>query len=148
MSEFAVGDRVQFVSDNEAVPVGTKGTVKGKAWGLYDVLFDHPRGSLPALRAWLCAADDLKKVDTMRSSPSQISREVQLEPLPKKVLHYMRTRGAISPLVAFSTYGTMRLAAAISELRKAGYDITTTMKIDEEGDKYASYSLNEQKAAA
>ena len=141
MSEFAVGDRVQFVSDNDIIPAGAKGTVKGKAWGMYNVLFDHPHGSLPA-RAWLCAADDLKKVDTMLSSPSQISREVQLEPLPKKVLHYMRTRGAISPLVAFSTYGTMRLAAAISELRKAGYDITTTMHIDEEGAKYASYRLN------
>ena len=112
------------------------------------MLFDQPHGVENRVRTWLCATDDLKKVDSMIQSPSQISREVQLEPLPKKVLHYMRTRGAISPLVAFSTYGTMRLAAAISELRKAGYDITTTMKIDEEGDKYASYSLNEQKAEA
>ena len=30
MSEFAVGDRVQFVSDDDVVPVGAKGTVTYK----------------------------------------------------------------------------------------------------------------------
>jgi hypothetical protein len=74
---------------------------------------------------------------------STMTAELRLKPLGKKVLHYMRTRGAISPLVAFSTYGTMRLAACIHDLREAGFDITTTIKEDEEGDKYASYRLHE-----
>jgi hypothetical protein len=77
-----------------------------------------------------------------------LMNETNLKPLGKKVLNYLRTRGAISPLVAFSTYGTMRLAACIHDLREAGFEITTTMKVDEEGDKYASYSLVESKRAA
>jgi len=74
---------------------------------------------------------------------STMTAELRLKPLGKKVLHYMRTRGAISPLVAFSTYGTMRLAACIHDLREAGFEIVTTIKEDEEGDKYASYRLIE-----
>ena len=72
-----------------------------------------------------------------------LMNEAHLKPLGKKVLNYMRTRGAISPLVAFSTYGTMRLAACIHDLREAGFVIETQMKEDEEGDKYASYRLIE-----
>jgi Helix-turn-helix domain len=80
---------------------------------------------------------------------SSLMAENNLKPLGKKVLNYMRTRGAISPLVAFSTYGTMRLAAQIHDLREAGFEIATTIKEDEEGDKYASYRLVEpQKRAA
>lgn len=77
-----------------------------------------------------------------------LMNEAHLKPLGKKVLNYMRTRGAISPLVAFSTYGTMRLAACIHDLREAGFTITTTMREDEEGDKYASYRLIEEKRKA
>jgi len=77
-----------------------------------------------------------------------MTTELRLKPLGKKVLNYMRTRGAISPLVAFSTYGTMRLAACIHDLREAGFTIITTMKEDEEGDKYASYSLVEERKRA
>jgi Helix-turn-helix domain len=77
------------------------------------------------------------------NATSTMVAEMNLKPLGKKVLNYMRTRGAISPLVAFSTYGTMRLAAQIHDLREAGFDIVTTIKEDEEGDTYASYRLVE-----
>lgn len=79
---------------------------------------------------------------------STMTAELRLKPLGKKVLNYMRTRGAISPLVAFSTFGTMRLAAQIHDLREAGFDIITVMKEDAGGDKYASYRLAEQKKLA
>src|SRR6478736_8881838 len=47
-----------------------------------------------------------------------IAREVQLKPLGKKILLHLRKRNSISPLEAFSTYGTMRLAAQIHDLRE------------------------------
>jgi hypothetical protein len=37
----------------------------------------------------------------------------------------------------------MRLAACNHDLREAGFEIVTTIKEDEEGDKYASYRLIE-----
>lgn len=76
-----------------------------------------------------------------------IAHEVQLKPLGKKTLDYMRKRGNLTPLIFFSTYGSMRLAAQIHDLREAGYVIETTMKTDEEGNEYASYSLVESQAA-
>lgn len=74
-----------------------------------------------------------------------VTAELSLKPLGKKTLNYLRTRGSLTPLVFFSTYGSMRLSAQIHDLREAGFDIRTTMKEDEEGSKYASYRLHEQK---
>jgi hypothetical protein len=74
---------------------------------------------------------------------TSLMREANLKPLGKKTLQYLRTRGSLSPLVFWSTYGSMRLAAQIHDLREAGFDISTTMKTDEEGDEYASYRLHE-----
>ena len=70
-----------------------------------------------------------------------LMNEVHLKPMSKDILAYLRKRGAITPLTAFSTYGTMRLAAHIFDLRKAGFEIETAMKEDEAGNEYASYSL-------
>lgn len=67
--------------------------------------------------------------------------ELNLKPLGKKTLNYLRTRGPLTPLVFWSTYGSHRLAAQIHDLRKAGFKINRTMKTDEEGTEYASYEL-------
>jgi hypothetical protein len=68
--------------------------------------------------------------------------EMNLKPLGKKTLHYLRTRGALTPLVFWSTYGSMALAQQIHELREAGFRITTTIKTDEEEQRYPSYTLD------
>jgi hypothetical protein len=68
-------------------------------------------------------------------------REDNLKPLTAKTLHYLRTRGALTPLVFWSTYDSMALAQQVHELRKAGFIVQTTMKTDEEGSRYPSYSL-------
>lgn len=73
---------------------------------------------------------------------TSMARELQLKPLGKKTLQYLRTRGNLSPLIFWSTYGSHRLAAQIFDLRKAGFKITKTMKTDEEGSEYASYTLD------
>jgi hypothetical protein len=76
---------------------------------------------------------------------TSLMREADLKPLGKKTLHYLRTRGNLTPLIFWSTYGSFRLAAQIYDLREAGFDIETTIKTDEEGVEYASYTLNEPK---
>lgn len=43
----------------------------------------------------------------------------------EQILDYMRTYGAITPLEALKDCGCMRLAARISDLRKAGHNITS-----------------------
>lgn len=77
-----------------------------------------------------------------------ITREVQLKPLGKKILRHLRNRHSISPLEAMHTYGTMRLAACIFDLRKAGYDIEAIEKRDEGGQKYTRYYFREEPLAA
>lgn len=66
-------------------------------------------------------------------------REDDLKPLGKKILSHLRRRTSISPLEAFSTYGTMRLAAQIFDLREAGFSINSVEKTAEDGQKYTRY---------
>lgn len=72
-----------------------------------------------------------------------VAAELRLKPLGKKTLHYLRTRGSLTPLVFWSTYGSMALAQQIHDLRDAGFKIKTTMKTDEEGSTYPSYTLEQ-----
>lgn len=64
-----------------------------------------------------------------------------LEPVPTLVLKHLAARSTISPIEALASYGIFRLAAAIHELRKHGYQITTTLKKDAAGHQYARYKL-------
>lgn len=67
------------------------------------------------------------------------TREDDLKPLGIKILAHLRRRGSISPLEAFSTYGTMRLAAQVYDLREAGFTINSVEKTAEDGQKYTRY---------
>ena len=58
----------------------------------------------------------------------------------KKILKYMKVHGSITPLEALSSCGCMRLAARISDLKKAGFDIKTVLVTDS-GNRYAKYVL-------
>lgn len=57
------------------------------------------------------------------------------------VLDHLRNKGTISPWEALGVYGVFRLASRIDELRQEGHTITTTMKHDSMGKRYAEYSL-------
>lgn len=64
-----------------------------------------------------------------------------------QILMHMRTKGAITPLVALNLYQCFRLAARIDDLRKDGWLIKSTMV--KRGEKrYASYSLAHVKQSA
>lgn len=65
----------------------------------------------------------------------------------EQILDYMRTYGAITPLEALKDCGCMRLAARISDLRKAGHNITSrkVAVIRRDGSKafIERYTINE-----
>lgn len=67
-----------------------------------------------------------------------------------KILRWMQNKGSITPQDAL-TFGCMRLAARIKNLRSDGYDIITDRLeyIDNDGRKvsYASYRLRDQECA-
>lgn len=70
-----------------------------------------------------------------------LSSAIGLYPQTRQVLAHLESKGSISPLEAFGVYGITRLAARINELRKAGMEVTTDMRKDAKGTRYASYSL-------
>ncbi len=60
------------------------------------------------------------------------------------VLEALLKGGKITPLTAMNSWGCMRLAAVISELRhKEGYNIATTMVKGRTGNQFAQYSLTQ-----
>jgi hypothetical protein len=56
------------------------------------------------------------------------------------ILEFMRTKGSITPMVALNKFGCFRLAARISDLRRRGHLINSTI-VDRRGKRYAAYSL-------
>ena len=65
----------------------------------------------------------------------------------ERILKYMQDYGSITPLDALREFGCMRLAARISDLKKRGYRIDSTMIEDKnrygETTRYAKYTLRE-----
>ena len=59
----------------------------------------------------------------------------------QKLLKHFRRRKTISQYEALLVYGIARLASRVDELRKAGLNIETIMKQDENGKRYARYRL-------
>ena len=58
------------------------------------------------------------------------------------VLEALMNGAKITPLTAMNSWGCMRLAAIISDLRhKEGYSIATTMVKGRSGNNFAQYSL-------
>ena len=80
-------------------------------------------------------ANPLVPVKPVRSSRSSVS------PGAKTILKHLISRGSISPVEAFSSYGTLRLAARIHELRQDGVTIKTEIRGDAAGHRYARYTL-------
>ena len=62
----------------------------------------------------------------------------------QKVLNHLKTSGAITSMSAFSEYKITRLAARISDLRDAGYSITSNLicTTGNAAGRYAEYTLD------
>jgi hypothetical protein len=57
------------------------------------------------------------------------------------IVKHLRDYGSISPLEARHVYGIERLASRVEELKREGYLITTTIKKDAKGKRYAEYAF-------
>lgn len=64
-----------------------------------------------------------------------------------KILAYIRENGSITPLDALREFGCMRLASRISDLKRLGYAIKSTMETSKNKDgepvSYARYTICE-----
>lgn len=65
---------------------------------------------------------------------------MRLSPLAKSVLFHLRNSGSFTKLKA-ERYGIESLAFGVFLLRKAGYPVQRTLKRDDFGRRYASYTL-------
>ena len=65
----------------------------------------------------------------------------------RKILRYMQTNGAITPLVALTEFNCFRLAARIKELRVKHDIVKKMIKMPVTGKTVASYSLKEKQDA-
>lgn len=60
----------------------------------------------------------------------------------KEILSYMRIHGSVTPIEALNAVGCFRLAARISDLRRAGHRIESVLE-ERNGKRYARYYLVE-----
>ena len=58
-----------------------------------------------------------------------------------KVLYHLQNYGPLTAIEALELFACFRLAARINDLKEAGHNIQTEMKIQKNGKKIAVYSL-------
>ena len=61
-----------------------------------------------------------------------------------KILEHLKAEGSISGAEAYLMYKARSCTKRISELRKAGYDITSEWRRDTTGQRYVRYWLNKK----
>jgi len=139
MANFNVGDKVLIIS----------GEYKGAVMTIAG--FDEPLNHFGEYSTYTiasfkegggCFVYRLQMMKAAKPGVYQTGRAARATaPVNKTVLKHLKARGSISPMEAIITYGVMRLAPAIHDLRAAGHNITTEMREDAKGHKYASYQL-------
>lgn len=63
-----------------------------------------------------------------------------LKPQVRDLLTYLERHGSVTPLEALSELGIYRLAARVSDLKAAGYGVTSEL-VTFEGQRFAVYRL-------
>jgi hypothetical protein len=86
-------------------------------------------------------AEFMKYFAPAKLNVPSIASDLTLKPQSKTILRHLRKHDHITPAEALIVYGNSRLAAAIYDIRKIGYPVEKVMKQDEQGHKYARYSL-------
>lgn len=59
----------------------------------------------------------------------------------QKVLKWLKSGRALTPIQALEQFGSFRLGAIIHELRNEGYEIKTTLIKNRYGNQFAKYKL-------
>jgi hypothetical protein len=67
--------------------------------------------------------------------------DINLAPQCRTILAHLKKGETITNAESMLVYHISRLSDVVRKLRLAGYDISTTMKKDGVGGKYASYKL-------
>lgn len=82
------------------------------------------------------------KTDTFTiGSTTDLATDIGLGAQCRTILAHLKTGQTITNMEAMLVYHVSRLSSVISDLRRAGYIIDTTMKRDGVGAQYASYKL-------
>lgn len=79
--------------------------------------------------------------DTLILGTPNIAKDLQLKPQARQVLSHLLKGYSITPMEAMTVYTIPRLAASIHEIRKAGYEVVSTIREDARGHKYGRYEL-------
>lgn len=79
--------------------------------------------------------------DTMTIGTPSLANDLRLSPQCRKVLAHLLTGRTITNNESMLVYHVPRLSDVIMKIRRAGYVISTTMKVDGVGGQYASYKL-------
>lgn len=79
--------------------------------------------------------------ETMTIGTPNLAKDLSLGLQCRKILAHLETGKTITNNESMLVYHVSRLSDVIMKLRRAGYDISTTMKVDGVGGQYASYKL-------
>jgi hypothetical protein len=79
--------------------------------------------------------------DVLTIGTPNLANDLTLSPQCRKILAHLEKGKTITAQESMLVYHVARLSDVIMKLRDAGYDISTTMKVDGIGGKYASYRL-------
>lgn len=151
IADFKVGDRVRVrtkrFGNDQFNNIGTVHSIQR-----FEVLPIHVIFGAGQHSDWnVYDPADLTIVENRRSAPKSrpsIAADLNLKPSTKRILSHLRRRGSITPLEAMAAYSTMRIAPAIYDLRRAGYNIATERRRDENGHQYVRYTLKGARKAA
>lgn len=145
-TKFKVGDRVRVTDASLTIneeyyrdEIGTVCKDDGTDVQPYLVRFDKALADGYASTQYFDATE-LTAVTGEASKPT-LATAVGLEPQTRRILGHLEKKGTISPMEALVNYGCFRLAAQVFKLRRAGFDVKTTLHADENGHQYARYSL-------
>ena len=79
--------------------------------------------------------------DTLTLGTPNLANDLSLAPQVRKILAHLETGKTITNNESMLVYHVSRLSDVVLKLRRAGYNIEMTMKVDGVGGKYASYKL-------
>ena len=79
--------------------------------------------------------------ETLTLGTPNLANDLKLAPQVRKILAHLLTGKTLTNNESMLVYHVSRLSDVVLKLRRAGYDISMTMKVDGIGGKYASYKL-------
>jgi hypothetical protein len=83
----------------------------------------------------------LRMSAVMTLGTTTLASDLRLPPQARKILAHLEAGKTITPSKALTIYSIYRLSDCIFKLRNAGHDVVTDNCVDEQGHKYAKYSL-------